>query len=456
MSKEININFNTELWNSSSWDKMYVYIANFKSRIYKATYQNLKYKKYILQKLLITSPTSRIVAFNIVRETFEESVESEDFNSHKFTCTQKIDVCFLPLELSILFSGAQKSSNEIFKKLELVSFLLIFFALEPEFNARQDQAINFFNVQLPKYAIPIVETIIQNQNEKLYLLNLNLMPYLTNLNIDYIMARLNLCNLLNNILKKRINNILFTMSTSSVDLKILFESDSLNFKLNKSLLRFLAYLLCSEVSYLASSKALSDHLINESHKGLIIINYGSEVLLCHTSKVYLNLWLQVFLKTINLNYLKLKINYYTHIYSEDKFSFLGYYFLHKYNVLVTIGPSKDLQILLLKKIQYLFSKFKGNSATSLISSLNCLLIEWSKYFCVTKACKIFALIDYLIYLKLRSWVFRRHPGWGKTKIINKYFDHRSSNKWFFYTKQVIGNNEKSFLLFKVRDTMKMK
>jgi hypothetical protein len=139
---------------------------------------------------------------------------------------------------------------------------------------------------------------------------------------------------------------------------------------------------------------------------------------------------------------------------------MGYFLFCKYDSIVLGVPSRDAQVFLLYQLDIIFSKLKGDSLIQLVHSLNIILSEWGTYFSVTKAQKVFALMDYLIFLKLRSWIFRRHPSWGRNKIQKKYFFQlhnnltykASSSAWLLHSKQIMLGNEKSLSLFKLRNS----
>jgi Group II intron, maturase-specific domain len=461
MSKEITINFNTMLWSSSSWDRMYLYITKFKSRIYKATYLKLTDKKNILQNLLISAPTAKIVALHMVHKSvnnfalFEPSDLSQDF------FIQRINIFKLSVNSCILFGYKDNLNLKVSKNVEFIVLILIIFILEPELNARQDKEVSFIQVEYPQDSIDTVRSIMLNENIRLYVLHLHLLSYFKGFSIGSIVARLNLKPSLGILINNRIHNALSTTIISNIPFRLFFEVDNFEFKLTKLLLRFMAYLLCSEISYITSSSSLSSNLINKSYCKQHIINYGVEVLLCNISQSYLTLWLQVFLRVSSLNSLKKKSNYSAKIYTNHQFNFLGYHFDTKNEIFVCIMPSKDYQILLLNKIEFIFHKLKSDSVIRLINSLNYVLLVWGNYFAITKSYKTFALIDYLIYLKLRAWMFRKHPNWGRKRIIQKYFYHRYKKlsdrnvniRWGFSTKGVILDKPQRLFLYNLRSVL---
>lgn len=460
MGKEINIDFDTLFWSSNSWISMYLYITNFKSRIYKATRQKLYQKKDLLQKRLFFSPTAKIYASLMIIHTDLENKGGLDWYNNQNQYKKNKDSLSLALEL-YLFSRKKldKSRNNLYTP-NLLLVILILFVLEPEFNAKQDQAINIVNIYSPKFAIRYIRSLIQNQEQRLCLENINIIPYLTRFSLKYLTTKLHLSNSLSCIFKSQVQNFLNVDIINTSNLQRLLKFNSLSNQINNIILKFLTYLLISETSYIVSSFGFYPKLQNESYTTYItVINYGYEILICHKSKLYLELWKQVFDQTINFNKGNQANNIINERYSYNNFNFLGYSFFLENNTLAAVEPGKDAQILLFRKINLLFLKLKSNSTISLINSLNHLLKEWGAYFIETRARKVFAVVDYLIYLKIRSWILRNHPSWGKLKIMSKYFlveakyihSRIEHTHRVFYAKNIVDGKQVDCTLIRLKD-----
>lgn len=458
MRKEIHLDFNTLLWSSNSWSSMYLYITNFKSRIYKATRQKLYKKKYFLQKRLLASPTAKIFAsLIIINADIEYHLDIDWYSYHNLYSEKKTA---LSLELYLLSQKKEEKHIQHLNTRRVFLVILVLFVLEPEFTAKQDKAINIVHISTPKFAIKTVKSVIQNHEQKLYLQNINFVPYLTTLNLNSLMTKLSLSSLLSCILKSNLNYILNIDLIKSSDFQKLLKYNNLSNHLSNIVFKFLTYILVSEVSYIVSSYNLYTKLKVDSYDfSISVINYGYEILVYHSHKIYLKLWQQVFFQIAKLDKYNQESNNFKKIYLNNSVNFLGYYFIVQKNILVGVEPSKDSQILLFRKINLLFLKLKSNSAISLIHSLNHLLKEWGSYFIETKAKKVFVLVDYLIYLKIRSWMLRNHPNWGRLKIMSKYFfvGTKYSNlnleqtHRLFYTKQIVNGKKINHMLIRLKD-----
>ncbi len=454
MGKKISIDFDTLLWSSNVWNSMYLYITNFKSRIYKATFQNLHDQKCILQQNLISSPTAKIFACNIVIKNYTNSTNILD--SYSYLCKYMATKAFqtIHLELYLLSNSIENIYPHTYSKYNLLVITLILFALEPEFNAKQDKSCYLINVQRPNFIVSIVKTIIQEQNDRLYLKNLDLATYFRQISVTYLIMKLNICNTIANILKHKIHLMFSVILKKNYCASKMLQADNLDYQLSNTFCKFLVHLIFSEVAYLVSSLTFKKHLQNKTFKFVSVINYGSEVLIGHTNQTYLKLCFQLLSSIVDTKSIIL-----SNTSSSSNFSFIGYYFVVNNNTFIAVEPSKDLQILLLKKINLLFVEFQSNSSNSLIKSINYILQEWGKYFIGVQARKVFALLDYLIYLKLRKWICRKHSNWSSLKIFNKYFFTQSryfkpnnfTNNHLFYTKKMLGEQVSNCILLRLKD-----
>lgn len=462
MGKEIHVDFDTLLWSSSSWSSMYVYITSFKSRIYKATRQKLYQKKYFLQKRLLYSPTAKICAYLMIINADIDSLLDINCDWLSFRKLYRKQEAALSLELYLLSHDTRGKYIKNLNTTDLFLVILILFVLEPEFKAKQDTAVNIVNIYTPKLAIKAVRSVIYNQKQKLYLENINLIPYLATLNLNYVMTKLNLSYSLSCILKSNLSKIMNIDLINTSNLQRLLHYNNLSNQLSNTVFKFITYIVLSEASYLVSSSNLYAKLKTGAYTTDIkVINYGDEVLLYHSSQIYLTLWKEVFLQIMNSNKQNQEINTIKENYLINSVNFLGYYFILQKSTLLSVEPCKDSQILLFRKINLLFLKLKSNSAFSLINSINNLLKEWSTYFTETRAKKVFVLVDYLIYLKIRAWILRNHPSWGRQKIMSKYFlvktkDCTSSIEQthrVFYTRRIVDGKKRDGILIRLKDLL---
>jgi hypothetical protein len=204
MSKEILVNFDTILWTSISWEKMYLYITKLKSRIYKASNKKSYSKKCFLQASLISSPAAKIIALCMTNKEYQENYFNQISNAEQMYLIQTLEIS--SLQSVHLHSLNQKNINkkEAILHLEIIVSNLIMFALEPEFNAVEDQNHNFSSIQSPKNLLPMMQNyVLQQITEKYYVYHLSLVNFLTCLSTESLMLKLNISGLLSKVIKKK-------------------------------------------------------------------------------------------------------------------------------------------------------------------------------------------------------------------------------------------------------------
>ena len=82
---------------------------------------------------------------------------------------------------------------------------------------------------------------------------------------------------------------------------------------------------------------------------------------------------------------------------------------------------------------------KHNSApqAALISKLNPIIRGWCNYFKTGCSKQTYSKMEYLIFLRLKRWAYRRHPNKGKKWIVNKYWKTVGNDNWVFGEKEGI-------------------
>ncbi len=121
----------------------------------------------------------------------------------------------------------------------------------------------------------------------------------------------------------------------------------------------------------------------------------------------------------------------THI--EEGFDFLGQN-VRKYNGKLLIKPSKKNAKAFLGKIRGMVKGNKTAHQRNLIGLLNPIIRGWAQYHRHVVASKTFASVDHWIWHTLWYWSKRRHPNKSAQWVMEKYFRTRGSRKWVFGAK----------------------
>jgi len=118
---------------------------------------------------------------------------------------------------------------------------------------------------------------------------------------------------------------------------------------------------------------------------------------------------------------------------EGGFDFLGQN-VRKYNGKLLIKPSKKSVKAFLGKIRGVVKKNKTADQRNLILLLNPIIRGWAQYHRHVVASRTFATVDHRIWRTLWYWSKRRHPNKSAQWIMEKYFRKRGSRKWVFGAK----------------------
>lgn len=164
----------------------------------------------------------------------------------------------------------------------------------------------------------------------------------------------------------------------------------------------------------------------------ILVRYANDFVVLHQSKKIIEqaqAFLQEWLKCMGLELHSDKIQI---VNTGSGFQFLGFSINHickwgKVRTLIT--PSRESRRRFLEDIRQAIQFSKGKAAYQLIITLVPKIVGWGNYFKYSECNNIFRRLDHDIFQKIRAWVYRRHPTWGRDKIKQKYFPEKKS--WLF-------------------------
>lgn len=166
---------------------------------------------------------------------------------------------------------------------------------------------------------------------------------------------------------------------------------------------------------------------------LKVIRYADDILILHSDPKVINLvkdevekWLWKHCR-LKLNQDKTKISD-----SSQGLEFLGF-------MLITINrngtdrikilPSRSSQARILLNIREVIQRNKSASSYQLITLLRPKIIGWGNYYRYCECKNAFSKISHLIYQKLRAWAFRIDKRHGRHTVKEKYFP--SGRKYLF-------------------------
>uniref|UniRef100_A0A7S0VZM0 Group II intron maturase-specific domain-containing protein n=1 Tax=Hemiselmis tepida TaxID=464990 RepID=A0A7S0VZM0_9CRYP len=295
--------------------------------------------------------------------------------------------------------------------------LLVYWALEPEWRTRLKN-----NSSIIGQKENIQETFqsiynVLGDKEPKYILHSNLAEYCREISIEVILQKLNTTPKLENQIRYWLKNDL-VFSSSSLSIESMY-------KLENPLSTLLINIILEDLK-----KAIivwlqkQNHTLITSEDRIQFIQYRDQMIAVHPEKevlqninIFLSQWFNQ--SSITLKNIDEKITF-----SKAGFNFLGFTCIHlqkNRHLKPYIFPSKESQIQLLKTVRSIIQELKGSSSYSLITRLVPKLRLWGNYFSVGQYSEIFSKMDYLIFQKIRAWVFRHHCQYANKNYFKEKF-----------------------------------
>ncbi|UPA54633.1 hypothetical protein MWH06_03160 [Wolbachia pipientis] len=84
-------------------------------------------------------------------------------------------------------------------------------------------------------------------------------------------------------------------------------------------------------------------------------------------------------------------------------------------------------------IKHKLKKLRGESQGAVIKHINPIIKGWCQYYTSVVSCKIFSLLDHIMFGKLWKWAVYKHHNKGNRWIKEKYFKKYGNDNWRFMT-----------------------
>ena len=101
-----------------------------------------------------------------------------------------------------------------------------------------------------------------------------------------------------------------------------------------------------------------------------------------------------------------------------------------------IKPSREGVKSHYDKVAEVITKHNSASQIALVVKLNPIFRGWSNYYRTVCSKKTYSKVYNLVFLRLRRWAIRRHPNKSKKWIVNKYWKTVGGDNWVFGDKDV--------------------
>nr|YP_009297714.1 hypothetical protein Kuma_014 [Kumanoa americana]AOM67448.1 hypothetical protein Kuma_014 [Kumanoa americana] len=450
MSKEILLNFDTIFWVVINWKKNYSYVTRLKSRIYKA---RIKKTCISMQKSHIKFATSLSTKLIIVDQIVLKNITWYNINDR-----DKLYIAYKYNNTILLKLGKFKNFSLLAQQL---NYCLLLFILEPQWTAKLTFSTIHFVSLLHPYQFSNFIELESNKSKikQMYFVTFNCQNLVPKINNNYLITKLNLQFIFslqaqNCIARHTSSNIIKNLH--KIDL-LKLNNNSFQYVLANYIGMIIIYCLCVETSSVYRSNLCNKQKLFFNKFDIQIYYYGLQIIISHSDNFQLYLWSIIFSQVI---YYYTKHEIIIPFVKSKKYSidsdFCGYSITWNKYYQIIYFPNKLFQFTLLLKIKEIVLMNKNSNSTSLTLTLNCLIESWVNYFQYSNSMKVFILIDYLIYLKLLSWIFRKHSNWGKNQIKRKYFViiinnflYKKYTNWLFHTPCMKQPNQQKVFILKL-------
>nr|YP_010500111.1 hypothetical protein [Gormaniella terricola]UWV18288.1 hypothetical protein [Gormaniella terricola] len=446
MSNNLTINlFNKNVtWTNINWAKVQRDVRRMQHRIYKAKLNKNTKQLYWLQKRLINSKTSKLLAVRSVT-TLNKGKNTAGIDKQIFTKPEqklslalslKLDGHALPIRRVWIPKPGKQEKRPLGIPVirDRAKQALAKLALEPEWEAIFEP--NSYGFRPGRSALDAVEAIFLSlhHNTPKWVFDADIRKCFDEIDHDALLTKLGTFPLMQKqiaawlkagVMKGYAN----TLKETSISLPA--KGTPQGGVISPLLANIALHGLENHLKNFVENLPIKPHEGSNrgkaaKSKALTVVRYADDFVLIHRNKEILALCIpetRRWLKSVGLEI------------SEEKsamrdgrngFNFLGFQFIQVRKLKlgtykVKIQPSRKSQAKLLSKVRHILRNNRSVSSYSLIAMLRPVILGWSNYFKYCECKAVFHKLTHLIFQKLRAWVFRRDTRNGRLAIKQKYF-----------------------------------
>lgn len=437
---------NLIVWKDIDWQLVNSRIDRYQRRIYKASKENNEKKVKFLQKKLINSLDSRLLAVRrITTENKGRStagIDNKLYNtdSKKVLLTEKlqIDGKANPIKRVLIPKPgrSEKRPLGIPTIKDRAKQFIVLLALEPQWEAKFEP--NSYGFRPGRSCHDAVVAIfghlrVGGKNKDTfnkYILDADLKGCFDNIDNSYLLTKLN------------------TIPEITTQIKAWLEAGIINNDLSLShqiptknnigtpqggiISPFLANVALHGMEihlkeWIASRPSTSRKYMSKRDKmnELGVIRYADDFIIIHRNKeTILDAKTEIENWLIKTSKLELNTNKTKIIASDKGFSFLGFGFINikrHDRMRIKIYPNKESVKNVTLKVGNILRTNRAISSYDLIQILRPIIVGWCNYYCISECSETFSMLNHKLYLMLRAWVFRRDKRHGRHVVKEKYF-----------------------------------
>ena len=193
-------------------------------------------------------------------------------------------------------------------------------------------------------------------------------------------------------------------------------------------------------------------------EALGIVRYADDFVLTHANLEILKLCIEATKEYLGKMGLELSEEKSKLRISTEGFNFLGFRLIKVYRnsiLRLKIYPQKEKVKKHSEKISEIISQNKASAAEVLIGKLAPVVRGWAEYYKYCESNETFKMMDFLMYQKLRAWVFRKSTRLSRTEAMNRCFPEDTKttymgkvhrDNWVFKVTKALKKGNKIFFL----------
>lgn len=445
-------------WNRIPWRKLETSVFKLQKRIYQASQRNDVKTMHRLQKMLLSSKSSKLLA---VRQVAQDNQGRKTPGIDGLANLSQKERLQLAESLNLEKKGkpvrriwipkpgkTEKRPLGIPTIEDRAKQALIKMALEPEWEAKFEP--NSYGFRPGRSCHDACQAIFESIKRKTaYVLDADISGCFDNINHNALLSKLNTIPFIRRIIKGWLeagimeNNIFYSIESGTPQggvISPLLANVALH-GMEQEVKEALAEDLFQYMkrTYPKASNMLAQRMIS-------LIRYADDFVILHAdeeivlkAKSFIDNWLCKV--GLELKPAKTRIVHTMNSYNGQKpgFDFLGFTMRQfpgnntEKGYKLIIKPSSESQKRHAKVIKDTLKKLKAAPQEKVIGTLNPIINGWSRYYIAVTSRKVFERLDHNMHQQLWRWAISRHPNKGTGWVRRKYFRKHGNDVWRFKT-----------------------
>lgn len=430
------------MWNDINWGATSIYVRRIQNRIYKAKSQGDKKRMQALQNFLINSIAARLIAVKQVttlnqgKKTpgVDKQVVTTPTEKMQLVRTLKLDGTALPIRRVWIPKPGKTEKRPLGIPVikDRAKQALVKLALEPEWEAVFEP--NSYGFRPGRRTHDAIEAIFKcvNRNTQKWVYDADIKKCFDTINHEALLKKLETSPIIERQVKAWLKaGVMERYANDTTDVVETAMGTPQGGVISPLLANIALHGLENHLMEFVSKLPMKPHPGANRGKAakvlaLGFVRYADDFVIIHRNREILELcieqthvWLSQMGLVISTEKSKIKD-------TREGFNFLGFQIItvrkmkaDTYKVKIT--PTKNNCEKLLSNVREVLQRNKAISTYQLIRILKPKIMGWANYYKYCECQKVFSKMDFLIFQKLRAWVFRRDTKNGRKEICTRYF-----------------------------------